>query len=647
MPLKQVDLKTFDTYKKAIRMDLPKLVTGAKFWIYKDVELLNSSGKKEKITSFVALVDQNAIKKDLQGKKLICRGMAVMKDGKVSFDSLSGKVPYALLKKNVPLFLGKPLHIPTNADENAEGGDSEIEDDDESTQKAAPPAPTAAIPPPPPPPPAPTVASALSANWNQLVKNMQAAVALDPQKKEALTQAAAGIPDLIKANNVDEAQRRMNRLQVLMSAPPPPPPPGQAGGGLAGTWNKLVKDMQAAVAAHPEQKGALTAAAAGIPDLIKANKTAEAKQKMDQLQAVLDKASAAPATGAAAPPPPAPNAAELTARWNALVKQMQATIASKPEKKADIVRASAGIPDMIKVGKFDLAKKLMDGVDAVLSVSPAEKEYQARYGELEPRWLAALKEPDNDASRLRSIQAFAAEKAQAGDFEAALKSLKTLEDLLAKSAGAPEPNVDEDPDLADLEDQLAAAEERVEEVLRGNFGDVSQIRSVAAFAREKVEAGDAEAAQKALIRLGNLISAAFEEEKTKAGTRYQGVVKYRRALVEFAQAKSVVDGHLAAFKGKIIAKSPEEADFADEVVERLSDWSEELSDAIDEAMSASEDEAAPVDSTVMAALDKYLADLSQNELIKRVDKNPVHATLIEATLRPAIMKIKAAMPVLA
>ena len=75
MPLKEVDLKTFEAYKKAIRLDLPKITAGnTKFWIYRDVELPNAAGKKQKIASFIALVDEKAIKPLLKGKTLICKG---------------------------------------------------------------------------------------------------------------------------------------------------------------------------------------------------------------------------------------------------------------------------------------------------------------------------------------------------------------------------------------------------------------------------------------------------------------------------------------------------------------------------------------------------------------------------------------------
>src|ERR1035438_4772518 len=124
MPLKEPDLKDVDTYKKASRLDLPKVASGnAKFWIYKDVELPNASGKKQKYPAFLALVDDNGIRKFLTGKKLICKGTCGIKEERIAFDSLTGKVPYKVLKNSVPQLLGKPVLIPTGKEDD--GGDEE------------------------------------------------------------------------------------------------------------------------------------------------------------------------------------------------------------------------------------------------------------------------------------------------------------------------------------------------------------------------------------------------------------------------------------------------------------------------------------------------------------------------------------------
>src|SRR5580692_4307655 len=127
MPLKEPDLKDTDTYKKASRMDLSKIAAGsAKFWIYKDVELPNTSGKKQKYPAFLALVDDSGIRKALTGKQLICKGTCGMKEERIAFEPSSGKVPYNLLKVSVPLLLGKAVWIPVgmaDAGDEAQAGE--------------------------------------------------------------------------------------------------------------------------------------------------------------------------------------------------------------------------------------------------------------------------------------------------------------------------------------------------------------------------------------------------------------------------------------------------------------------------------------------------------------------------------------------
>jgi hypothetical protein len=44
LPLKEADLKTVESYKKALKLDVSKLASGnVKFWIYKGVELPTAS----------------------------------------------------------------------------------------------------------------------------------------------------------------------------------------------------------------------------------------------------------------------------------------------------------------------------------------------------------------------------------------------------------------------------------------------------------------------------------------------------------------------------------------------------------------------------------------------------------------------------
>jgi hypothetical protein len=339
VPLKEQDLKDTDTYKKASRLDLPKITAGnVKFWIYQNVELPNASGKKQKYPAFLALVDDTAIRKALTGKKVICKGTCTVKEERIAFEPTTGKVPYKALKVSVPLLLGKQVWIPAGMEED---------DGDDSATADAPVDQTAAD-----------------------------------------TSAAA----------------------------------------LTGAWNKLVKDAQAYAAAHPERKEALSREMGAIAALLKANQAAEAKPKIEHLQATLDGPAAV--THEATPA----NAGQLGARWNALVKQMQADVAAHPEKRAALSAAAAGVPELIKSGKLDAAAKQMDSLESALGGNAREKEYRTRYQAVAGALAAALRDPQRDASRLRAMDAFMVEKANAGDFDSALKALQKMEEALA---GAP------------------------------------------------------------------------------------------------------------------------------------------------------------------------------------------------------------------
>jgi hypothetical protein len=149
------------------------------------------------------------------------------------------------------------------------------------------------------------------------VKDVQAYAAAHPERKADLFKDLAAIGALLKANQAAEAKPKMDKMQATLDAPPAAPPsppqaaaapPAQAPGAppltvaaLTGAWTKLVKDVQAYAAAHPERKADLFKDMAAIGALLKANQAAEAKPKMDKMQATLDAPPAAEAEPAAAP----------------------------------------------------------------------------------------------------------------------------------------------------------------------------------------------------------------------------------------------------------------------------------------------------------------------------------------------------------
>jgi len=362
MPLRETDLTDAESYKKASRQDLAKIAAGnARFWIYKDVELGAASGKKYKYPAFLALVDDNGIRKAMTGKKLICKGTCGIKDNRIAFESVSGAVPYKQLKESVPLLLGKTVLIP-NGQEAAE------------------------------------------------------------DEEEAADAAAAGAAPAAKQASQPAAQ--------TVTQPSPAAPPLTAA-SLAGAWAKLTKDVQAYAVAQPERKAELFREMTAIGALLKANNAAEAKPKMDRMQALLAAPPAAPPTGGA-------GAQQVAARWSALVKQLQNTVAANPDKKPELVRVSAGLADLIRVGKLDAAARQMDAVEQALKENPREKEYRARRQAIESRLAAALKDPGRDVGGLRTLASWMMEKATAGDFDSALKALERLEGALAaKPSPAP------------------------------------------------------------------------------------------------------------------------------------------------------------------------------------------------------------------
>lgn len=115
LPLKIDDLKTLDTYKKALKVDGARISPGGKtrFWIYRDVELPTASGQKQKLPLLIALVDDTAIRPLYKGKAPVCRGVCHIQDGAVAFEAEQGQVPYDLLKNSVPQLLGKSVHHPS------------------------------------------------------------------------------------------------------------------------------------------------------------------------------------------------------------------------------------------------------------------------------------------------------------------------------------------------------------------------------------------------------------------------------------------------------------------------------------------------------------------------------------------------------
>ncbi len=61
------------------------------------------------------------------------------------------------------------------------------------------------------------------------------------------------------------------------------------------------------------------------------------------------------------------------------------------------------------------------------------------------------------------------------------------------------------------------------------------------------------------------------------------LVKYRQALLQFAQAKSEVKAQVATLKAAILRVGPQKAAFADKLTAKLEKLNEQVDDAVNEA----------------------------------------------------------------
>jgi hypothetical protein len=142
-----------------------------------------------------------------------------------------------------------------------------------------------------------------------------------------------------------------------------------------------------------------------------------------------------------------------------------------------------------------------------------------------------------------------------------------------------------------------------------------------------------------------LLDKAPEEGRADAGVFYEGLVKYRGALLQFAQAKDKITKQIAALKTAIPATLPDEAEIAEELAWELTDWNDELAELINDAMNTAEDEESPLTNEIKTRIQQYIADVGTDELILHVDKSPFVPMSVGKTLSEALLRVQQAMPV--
>jgi hypothetical protein len=159
---------------------------------------------------------------------------------------------------------------------------------------------------------------------------------------------------------------------------------------------------------------------------------------------------------------------------------------------------------------------------------------------------------------------------------------------------------------------------------------------------EMLQGGQLDEAQMRLEQLQTTLKATA----APSGTPYPGIVKYRAALLQFAQAKSEVHQQISRLASAIVERLPHETNFAKALAAEIEDLNNELAAAVDEAMKGAENEASPATDAIKLKIRKYTTELASNALIHRADSNPFGVTVtIGKTLGGALGRIRESMPV--
>lgn len=133
--------------------------------------------------------------------------------------------------------------------------------------------------------------------------------------------------------------------------------------------------------------------------------------------------------------------------------------------------------------------------------------------------------------------------------------------------------------------------------------------------------------------------------KPGSATPYPGLVKYRAALVQFAQAKSQVKAQIGGLRNAIAAQAPGEKDFANALAKELEELNDELAGVVDEAMKGAENEASPATEAIKQKIRKYQSELASNHVVAQADSNPLGVSVtIAKTLGEALSRIRESMP---
>ncbi|WP_077032600.1 hypothetical protein [Pelomonas sp. KK5] len=388
----------------------------------------------------------------------------------------------------------------------------------------------------------------------------------------------------------------------------------------------------------------------------------------EALEGMLEEVAPEAAATAAAEVPEAPplqpaaaagpdGGAAFNTRLAALMPRVKEALAAAGPAAGDL-KAKIGEAGLAARNKtFDHANALLDQVEQLLDVAAAPATapaapaadggaaFNTRLAALMPRVKEALAAAGPAAAELKAKIGEAGLAARNKTFDQANALLDQAEQLLDGSEGGEqegeEGGGDTSPEALQWQARLAEVEARYLDVLKGNPADATRLRAVFGYAGDQAAAREYTKALDALKRLEGMLDAA----KPSEDTGYEGLVEYRKTLLDYRSAAGKVKDQIAALKKAIPSQSPDEADLADELAEALGELNDDLLAMVDEAMNTSENKASPVTKALKAQVTSYLAELSANALVKHVDSNPYGVAVnIEQTLGAALENIRDTMP---
>jgi len=408
----------------------------------------------------------------------------------------------------------------------------------------------------------------------------------------------------------------------------------------------------------------------------------------------------------AAPPPLAPPAQavdndalklKLQEALNKLVPQLKQAVLTYPEKKVELLTPVAQIKKQMDAGELQEAKQGLLAVGQLLksvmnqgatpsgseSQKPAEKdlraEYERKLADLQPSYLQALKDMLGDASKFRTVMAYAVEQAEAGVYGNAIKAIERLslaiDQAIAVGSEKPRPQPSAQPEAGQgagvepiekearqassewaLRERISSIEPLYLRTLASNPADRTRISATMSMAIELIDNGAFDRATTTLDRLEKLLANPGEPDikpvQRKADEPFYKVVggdgqlvKYRKALLAWDAAKKAARTQLAGLKSTIAGKSPllaSSAEVLDRVMDRLD---EELEDAISAAMNAEGLGLRAREHARAAELARaYLMSVNFDPIFTTVDRNPIQPISLRTTLGAALTQVVAALP---